>query len=845
MKPFSLEGLWNLKAEGTIYNTQNKLTIPNTVQFPGDIQSAILKENPTFDPYFGKNELSFQTPGQTYWTCTKIFTLKSSFIKNRQFLELDGVDTFTEIFLNGNFVGKTENFFRKWRFEISDFLKEGENEIVIKFTPSEAVALEESKKLTYPIPCTEYDVTSPNRNLVRKTQCHSGWDWGPCIMAMGIYNSIKIVTATKGFLDYIQTSTKPVSDNVWQVELKISFNSFGIYKVPVCVEIPDTPKPILQNFEVSLENGENQFTHTITVENPELWWPFGCRPEDDEAILQTGKPTGNQNKLYNLTVTVANTQKSQELAFRTLETVSKEDEYGKSLYFNVNGRSIFAKGSNWIPSDALPSRQTNEKYSYLLQSLIQANQNIIRVWGGGMYEKDYFYHLCDLYGILVWQDCMFACSTYPATKDFLDNVRQEIRHQVRRLSHHACIALWCGNNENLGAITWYEESRKNRDRYLIDYDRLNEGTVGDEVCKNDPERAWWPSSPSAGPNDFSDNWHSDGRGDMHYWSVWHEKKPFEAYYDIRPRFVSEFGYESLPSYSEVKTFAPKDDLNLTSPIMEFHQRSIGGNSIIFENFSRYFRVPVTFKQQIYLSQVQQAIAIQTAVQYWRSLRPVCMGAIIWQLNDVWPIASWSSIDYSGKWKLLHYNAQKFFAPIFLSAFIKNKKLYVYVLNDTRKQLDSKITIQTIDFAGFNVKDDLVISSNVKPDSSTLVYECDYENPVSDSFLNLTLNVGEQKYSTTVFTDLQKKCYLQNPKIKSWIEQTKDPHCVKVVLCSEKPAFYVSLDSNNVEGHFSDNMFTLLPNEQKIVYFTSKLKGNSLLTRLNANLEINSLYSSYN
>lgn len=850
MKTLSLAGTWDLKAEGNIYNTDMGLKSSPTVTFPGDIQSAILKANPDFDPYYRDNELKFQVPGQTYWTCTRSFYVAKKMLSNHQFIELDGIDTFADIYINNVLVGHTENFFRLWRFDVTGILHEGENKIQIKFTPSEAIAIEEAKKIPYPIPCSIYDVTSPNRNLVRKTQCQAGWDWGPCIMAMGIYNSIKIIQTKTGFIDYIQTKTVPIKENEWQVEVTTHINSLKEGSVPVSISIDgEKLNPVVSKTNFKLSKGENIIKQTIVVKNPNLWWPAGCRPEDDAAILKTGNPTFNQNTLYDITVNVAEISKTQKLGFRTLEVVSEEDEHGKSLYFKVNDRPIFSKGSNWIPCDALPSRQTPEKYKYLLESLVKANQNTIRVWGGGFYEKDIFYYLCDLYGILIWQDCMFACSTYPATPDFLSNVRAEIKHQVRRLSHHPSLAIWCGNNENLGAITWYDESKNNRDRYLLDYDHLNEGVVGDEIRKNDPDRAWWPSSPSAGPNDFSDNWHADGRGDMHYWSVWHEKKPFEAYYSIKPRFVSEFGYQSLPSMSEIKTFADKEDLNITSPIMEFHQRSPGGNPIIFENFSRYFRVPSTFESMVYLSQVQQAIAIQTAVQYWRSLRPICMGATVWQINDVWPIASWSSIDYSGKWKLLHYNEKKFFSPVFLSAFVKDSLFQAYVLNDTRKELNVKITISTLNFKGKKVKDDVEIIQTIAPDSSTLVYELPIEKPISDSFIHATMEYGESKTETTVFTSFQKKCYLEDPEIKYQIsEVTRNPGSYRIKLTAKKPAFYVSLDQQGIPGIFSDNMFTLLPNETKTIIFTPSPYGNTKTKTVKINafkkeFSVKSLYES--
>ena len=389
MNILSLEGKWNLQAEKTIYNTELGLNLSPTVTFPGDIQSALLEANPDFDPYYRDNELKFQVPGQTYWTCTRTINVPKKMLKAHQFIEFDGIDTFADIYVNDIFVGHTENFFRLWRFDITGILQEGENTIQIKFTPSEAIAIEEAKKLPYPIPCSVYDVTSPNRNLVRKTQCQAGWDWGPCIMAMGVYNSLKIIQTDYGFIDYVQTKTIPLDNDEWQVEVTTHIYGLAdcVIPVSVCINGGDI-QPAITGTPVRISVGENVVKHTLTVKNPDLWWPAGCRPEDDEAILKTGKPTLNQNTLYDITVTAADFKKTQKLGFRTLDVVAKEDEYGKSLYFKVNGRSLFSKGANWIPCDALPSRQTPEKYQYLLESLINANQNTVRVWGGGFYEKD-------------------------------------------------------------------------------------------------------------------------------------------------------------------------------------------------------------------------------------------------------------------------------------------------------------------------------------------------------------------------------------------------------------------------------------------------------------------------
>ena len=797
-----------------------------TMRFPGDIHSTLLRNKCIPDPYYRKNELDVQWVGRMDWQAETSFSVGANFLKGRQFIELEDADTFVRVFVNKKEAGLCKNFFRKWRFEITNLLHEGTNTLRLVFESAERHACEKAKTLTHPAPCSVYDIYSPHRNLVRKTQCNAGWDWGICLMVCGVYSPIKIVQTATGFLDYVQTTTVPTGKGKnWEVGIKAIYTSLKSTKTRFSFDVAENASETTvlceKSVDVQLVPGENIIETTLTVKNPDIWWPAGCKPADEENIMKSGEPLFKENTIYTLTAKAAGSIKKQNLAFRTLEAVSEKDEYGRSLYFKVNGKPVYAKGSNWIPCDALPERQTPEKYDALLSALVEANQNCIRVWGGGFYEKDVFYDLCDRKGILIWHDCMFACSTYPADADFLDDVRLEIRHQIRRLSHHPSIALWCGNNENLGAITWYEESRKNRDLYVVDYDRLNEGTVGDEVRKNDSSRRWWSSSPCSGDDDFADNWHSDGRGDMHYWSVWHEKKPFEAYYDITPRFVSEFGYQSLPSLSETRTFAdPTKDFNITSPVFEFHQRSPGGNSIIFENFARYFRVPATFNHMLYLSQVQQALAIKTAVNYWRSLRPVCMGAIIWQLNDLWPVSSWSSIEYSGKWKLLHYAAKQFFEPIGLSLYKKDGKIKCFVINDTSLSVNPTLRISYIDFNGNLLHQEESTDKEVPGNCSTCFFNTDVNStgfPEDSFFVYAELSYGNKTTTDTLFCTQPKKCELMEPKIKYSVHENKDGS-YKITLKAEKPAFYVSLDASNIPGVFSKNLLTIIPGKTETVTF---------------------------
>ena len=849
MKTSILDGIWQLKP-CNLENVKNFTsafndgkTIP--VLLPGDIHSALIKAGVIVDPYYGKNEIDVQWVGKENWILSKEINIKKNFLVGQQFITFEFADTFFHLRINGVDVGKGNNMFRKWRFNISGLLQVGINTVEIVFDSAEGHAIEIAKKLPYPIPYSEYPVFSPHRNLIRKVQCHAGWDWGPCLMVFGIYESIVIEQTNKGFIDYVNTRYYQNGDD-WQIEVTTSYTAITDSTIPVSIKI-DGPgiEPVITGTPVNVFVGENIIHHTITVRKPLLWWPAGSAPEDEDKVL-TGRTDFRENPLYSLTVTANQDVFTKKIGFRTLDLIAKNDDAGKSMFFRVNGRDIFAKGANWIPCDALPSNQTYEKYEKLLRSMVNANMNIIRVWGGGQYEKDCFYELCDKLGIIVWQDCMFACSLYPSTPSFLKNVREEIRHQIRRLKDHPSIGLWCGNNEDVGALTWYPESRANRDRYIIDYDRLNEGVLAEEITQLDPDRAWWPSSPSAGPNDFSDNWHSDGKGDMHYWSVWHDKEYFSSYLTIKPRFVSEFGYESFPSMTGVLSYTPKDQLNLTSPVMEFHQRSPSGNSIILENFSRYFRFPNGIANMLYLSQVQQALAIKTAIDYWRSLRPHCMGSIIWQLNDVYPVASWSSIEYSGKWKLLHYEAKKFFAPVNIIAYNKDKKISFCVLNDTNKTQKLTATISMINFDGKKCCEDMVLEIVSEKDSSQIIYEVEL-NQLSQNSTDFFFAFNISNENGIIFQDihfpaLPKECDLQVPNIDWAITESPDGKLF-VNLTTDKPAFYVCLDQKKLQGRFSSNMITLLPNQSVVVEFISEEK-NITAKKLEKSLSIISLRDTY-
>ncbi|MBI9095542.1 MAG: glycoside hydrolase family 2 protein [Sphaerochaeta sp.] len=830
MHTIDLNGQWALSPRDSkaiapycTYFLKNP-SIPCTL--PGDIHSALLEQELIADPYWGTNELDIQWVGQSDWILSKTFSVtKEQLASGQAVLTLTMADTIIDVVVNSKKAGSCNNQFRRFRFDLTHLLVVGENTLSLEFASAENAAIREAEKLSYPIPYSVYPVSAKHRNLIRKTQCHSGWDWGPCIMSFGLYEPIAFQFVNEGFIESVVTDTKKLASGAWEARIKVIYNSSMDQRLPSIAILGKAR----QRSNVDLTTGLNEIVFTLMCEDVQLWWPAG---------------EGNQ-ALYTLELAIGEQSLTKRIGFRTIEVKTEDDadKEGRSMTFSVNGRDIFAKGANWIPADALFSRLTGDRYEQLLQNCIDANMNMLRLWGGGLYEMESFYDLCDEKGLLLWHDCMFSCSMYPSNPEFLANVEAELRYQIPRLRDHASIALWCGNNEDLGAISWYEASKNNPWRYVIDYDRLNEGTVGRVIQELDPTRQWWPSSPSAGPGDYSDNWHNDNKGDMHFWSVWHEGKPFEEYYSISPRFVSEFGYQSFPSLSTVEEYAPVTEHNLTSEVMEHHQKNDRGNSIIIENFSRYFRFPHGFEQMLYLSQVQQAMAMKTAIEYWRTLRPHCMGTLYWQLNDNWPVASWSSIDYTGKWKLLHYSAKKFYAPSLPIAYMKEKgKVEVYVVHDKITPLtNAKVSVKVYRFNGEKVsKQKYVLEIPSQSSTHVCTIELDKNNiDPRTMFLSIKLEADELYIEDVMLLDRPKRCSLLEPSLAVQVEKAQEGFAV--TLSSKAPAFQVALDAGNRKGTFSDNLFCVRPTAQKVVIFKARQK--ITLKEFKESLKVFDLYGS--
>ncbi len=804
-----LSGTWTLtEAEGGS---------PVEMVLPGDGHSALLRAGRIPDPYFGRNEYDCRWVAERDWVASRSFDVDPKAAK-AWVLEVTELDTVAEIRLNGRLVLKAANQFRRYRVDVTRALKLGENRIEILFRSSIKAAEAAQKKQPYFVPYSDGNCPIPNGNMLRKVQCDFGWDWNIALAPIGVHGTItlKPVTDTQIASVIVGQKHAKASKSV-DLSLKVNVNARRAGDVPLRIEIGGE---VIEK-TVSLPKGDTTLTETITLKNPALWWPAGL---------------GDQ-PLYTLTVSVGHDTHKTRIGIRTLDLVAKPDRIGTGFKFTVNGHDTFARGVNWIPADALPGRITPEKTRALLQSAVDANMNMIRVWGGGRYEPDWFYDLCDELGLMVWQDFMFACNLYPATPDFLNEVGVEVREQVARLQHHACVALWCGDNELIGALNWYPESRENRDRYLVAYDRLNR-TIETALKETDPSANWWPSSPSPGPMSFGDAWHDDTSGDMHFWSVWHEGKDFEHYRDVSPRFCSEFGFQSYPSLNVIKSFADKDDLNIASPVMESHQKNTGGNARIAETMFRYFRFPSDFGNFVWLSQVQQALAIRTAVEYWRSLKPHCMGTLYWQLNDTWPVASWSSLDYGGNWKLLHHFARHFYAPVTITvAPDATGTLTAKAVNDTTKPVTIEAEFYAVRMDG-TYKSLGKVKRKLGTEAATELKTIPGDRLAGDEILAWAFTASDGSEGGDHFSPVRYKSLpLQDPKLT--LKTRIEGKSVIATVTTKALALFVTLEAETA-GRFSDNCFTMTPGHKAEITFTPD-KGSA--RQAEKGLRLRDLYSS--
>lgn len=790
---------------------------PAAIPIPGDVHSALAKAGVIEPPYFGRNEEKVQWVALEDWVASREFDLVEGFGPEGWYLDIDYLDTVADVSINGVTVLEARNCFRRYRPDVSHALKPGRNRIDILFHSNPKAANDLQATMPFPVPYAAQNCPIPNGNMLRKPACHFGWDWNIAIAPFGLYGRIELRRHETVRIEHVQV-TQSHRENAVELAISIDALSAKFCSVPLKIAIDGR----IVSRTITVPEGRSVLAETVLIEAPKLWWPAGS----------------GEQYLYDLEVVLGGDAVKRRIGLRTIDLVTDKDSAGSRFAFKVNGREIYCRGSNWIPADALPSAATPELTEKLLKAAVDSNQNMIRVWGGGFYEQDHFYETCDRLGLMVWQDFMFACNLYPSTPEFLDEVREEIDYQVRRLQHHACIALWCGDNELIGALTWFEESRNNRDRYLVSYDRLNR-TIENALRLADAKALWWPSSPSPGPMSFGDAWHDDSSGDMHFWSVWHEGKSFEHYRDVRPRFCSEFGFQSFPSMRKVRQFAAGDDLNIASPVMEAHQKNGGGNARIAETMFRYFRFPVDFGNFVYLSQVQQGLAIKTAVEYWRSLKPHNMGALYWQLNDTWPVASWSSLDHGGGWKLLHHMVKRFFQPaaVFAVPTPDGEAVRIVAVNDRPDLCSMDIIMRSVALDGSEHVLSRV-SVAVPPDKAVDAAWLNARDIGKDRLLVFDFSTSDGS-SCRGHLALQpyKRLALEDAGLE--VSTSIDGGIASVTLKAARPALFVSLETE-VDGRFEDNGFDLLAGETRTIRFMADKDANP--QAMAASLVVRNLHS---
>jgi len=618
-------------------------------QVPGGVHTDLLAAGRIPDPFVADHERHVQWVAESDWIYQRTFTPDAELLSEEHiFLVCDGLDTLAEVTLNGQPLGTTDNMFRQYCWDVKSLLRQGENRLMILFrSPVQYIAARQAER-----PLRGVSQAIPGGPYLRKAPCQFGWDWGPKLPPIGIWKDIRLEGHSVARLKEVHLRQHHEDAQV-TIEAMISIERWGDAPVTARLRVTDPDGDILEQVSEVSETAE--ISMQLPIAHPQLWWPNGY---GDQPLYKV--------ELLLLAEEGVCDQRTYQMGLRTIELRQEEDEWGKSFTFVVNGVPIFAKGANWIPADSFPTRISGERLEHLIRSAAQANMNMLRVWGGGFYEEERFYDLCDRYGILVWQDFTFSCSIYPLHEEaFLENVRAEVVENIRRLRHRASLALWCGNNEmEWGWVEWGWDEPEAADLKEA-YDQFFHHTLPEICAAEDPDRPYWPSSPSSNTPFMDPN--SVRAGDTHNWEVWHGGRPFQAYREHNSRFVSEFGFQSLPALETIRTYAEESEWNMTSYIMEHHQRSGGGNGTIITYMADHFRLPKDFESLVYLTQLLQAEAVRTGVEYWRRNRRCTSGTLYWQLNDCWPVASWSSLDYFGRWKALHYAARRFYAPVLLSA----------------------------------------------------------------------------------------------------------------------------------------------------------------------------------
>ena len=758
---------------------------------PGNVYTDLLDNKIIEDPFIKNNEEKVQWVSDSTWVYKNRFQLdKKTLSKNHIQLNFDGLDTYAKVYLNDSLLLTTNNAFREFLLDIKSIAKT-ENVLEIEFESNAIAEEKEKKKLGYELP-------EGNRIFTRKAQFQYGWDWGPKLNTSGIWKDVFIKAWDHYLIDDVYIKQQSISKETAHLNVQITINSDKEVEAEIGTYLQGEPlKKIIQ-----LKKGTHVYEIPITVDNPKLWWPHNL---GDPYLYDFNFQLILNEKIID--------KRSIKHGIRTIELITEKDAIGESFYFKVNGLPVYAKGANYIPQNSFQNKVTDQHYEKLLSNVVEANMNMLRVWGGGIYENDIFYELCDEKGILVWQDFMFACAMYPGDDRFLSNVEMEAEQQVKRLRNHASIALWAGNNENSeGWKRWGWQDGKTEvqkkeiwDNYLKVFDSILPNTVNELT-----ETSYWESSPKYGRG----NPNYKREGDAHDWWVWHDGYPFEHFEENVPRFMSEFGFQSFPSFETLNYINQQDSLDIHTKAIKSHQKHARGFQLIEEYMKRDYPGPTSDEDYVYISQLLQAKGITMGIEAQRRAKPYNMGSLFWQLNDCWPSISWSSIDYFGNWKALHYKAKKSFENILISTEKTKYDYETYIINDSLVDIKGTLKLKMIDFYGKEIwsnSEEIIVKTN----SSQKVYHIPQVDIYKAGYVYIIeFNKSKSLYYFTKPKDLELPIVAMEKEVKK-VEKGFSITLKSTVL--QKDVFLFTKE----KGHFTDNFFDILPNESITIDFISE------------------------
>lgn len=804
----------------TFQQASKSETYPATV--PGCIHTDLMDNNLIEDPFYRTNEKEVQWVDKEDWIYQTTIKLDANILsKDNIVLDFKGLDTYADVFLNDHKILSADNMFREWEVDIKPYAK-AENKLkVVLYSPiKKALPMCDALDFMYPAGNDNSQMGGVGDKklsvFTRKAPYHYGWDWGPRLVTSGIWRPVCIEAWNAARINDLHIVQKSLTGQQAVIDASFTVTSDAEYNAELLLVDIEGRKE-LAHLYVQLKPGENNINLQGTINQPELWWPNGSGKQHLYALKGTLLVDGQvQNEIVH------------NIGLRTVKLVQQPDDKGTSFYFEVNGVPVFMKGANYIPNDVFLNRMTPGKYEDVVLRAKDANMNMLRIWGGGIYENDVFYDLCDKHGILIWQDFMFACSLYPGDDTFLANVREEAIQNVKRLRNHPCVALWCGNNEM--TVAWYGWGWKNEyvkkspelaGKLWKDYSAIFFDLLPKVCAEYDSTRFYWPSSPQESYDRPST--YTSTSGDMHYWDVWHGEKPFSEYEKIIPRFMSEYGFQSFPEMQTVKAYTEPSDRDILSEVMLAHQRHPRGNALIKIYMDRDYRTPKDFEHFLYMSHVLQAEGIRIAEEAHRRAMPYCMGSLYWQLNDVWPVASWSSTDYYGRWKAQHYFTKKAYSETLVSPYLADDHLYILIVTDRHSDIDAEIRLALMDWTGKQVWQS-ALPVTIKANSSKVVLDQPLASflgghPHNSVFLHAELVEKDRQLSENFYYFAKIKD-IDLPEVKIEKKITPMANGFEITLKADRPAKNVYLYLDETPGFFSDNYFDMLPNKDYKVMFTT-------------------------